>query len=102
MEIKYKYTNKTLSVLFCGELDETSAVNTRSFLDLLIEKKRPKKIVFDLQNLSFMDSTGVGVLLGRYKKCRAEGIGIMISSPTQSIDKLLTLSGIYTVMPKIS
>ncbi len=102
MEIKHKFINGTLLVSLHGELDETAADNARSFLDLLIDKKAPKRVVFELEGLSFMDSTGIGVLLGRYKRCKAAGVSVMISSPRQNIDKLLNLSGIYTIMPKIS
>jgi len=102
MEIKYKFFDNTLKISFFGELDESSAENARNYLDLLIEKKSPQKIIFDFGCLSFMDSTGIGVLLGRYKKCKAKKIKMMITSPNKSIDKLFNLSGIYSIIPKIS
>ena len=102
MEIKHKLINRTLQIYLCGELDETAAENTRSFLDLLIDKRLPEKIVFDLSRLTFMDSTGIGVLLGRYKRCKNLNIRVQITSPQSAVDKLLALSGIYTVIPKIS
>ena len=102
MEIKHKLINRTLQICLCGELDETAAENARTFLDMLIDKKLPEKIIFDLSRLTFMDSTGIGVLLGRYKRCKNLNINVLIASPHSTVDKLLTLSGIYTVIPKIS
>ena len=102
MEIKHKYSNRTLQIYLCGELDETAAENARIFLDMLIDKRMPEKVIFNLSSLVFMDSTGIGVLLGRYKRCKKLNIRVQITSPQNSVDKLLALSGIYTVMPKIS
>ena len=58
--------------------------------------------VMELSGLNFMDSTGIGVLLGRYKKLSNLGIPILIANPNKSVDKILTLSGIYKIMPKIA
>ena len=48
-----------------------------------------------------MDSTGIGVLLGRYKMLKKIGVPIYIQNPSVSINKILQISGIYEIMPKI-
>jgi len=48
-----------------------------------------------------MDSTGIGVLLGRYKTLKKAGIPIYIQNPSVSINKILQISGLYEIMPKI-
>ena len=99
--VNSKLVGSTLYVGLNGELDESSAVFVRSKLDALIDKGGMKKVVVELSDLSFMDSTGVGVLLGRYKRLQSKGIPIYIANPTPSIDKLLNLSGMYGIMPKV-
>ncbi|MBE5731313.1 MAG: STAS domain-containing protein [Clostridiales bacterium] len=101
MKIVHKTVGTTLYVGLCGELDESTSVTTRAALDKLIEDFSATKFVVDMSALKFMDSTGIGVLLGRYKKLKAKGASLFIASPTPTVDKLLTLSGIYDIMPKI-
>jgi len=102
MKIAYKTVNSVLYVGISGELDESMAKQARETLDAMIESGRMKKVVFDMSGLSFMDSTGIGVILGRFKKLKAMEIPLMIANPTKAVDKVLSLSGIYQYMPKIS
>ena len=85
----------TMYVSLAGELDDRTAPEMRRQLDEII------KIVFDLSRLEFMDSTGIGVLLGRYKKLQGKSVPAFIAKPEKSVDKVLTLSGIYKLMPKL-
>jgi len=81
-----------------GELDHHSAAEIRKQLDTEILKTQDKKIVLDLSGLTFMDSSGIGVLLGRYKLFAARRLYIRNASP--QIDRILKLSGIYKIMPE--
>ncbi len=102
MQIKSKIYNNTLYVVLSGELDEHSAIYTRQMLDRLLEKITFQQVIFDLSELSFMDSTGIGVLIGRYKKCKASKIPIYICNPNQHIERIFQIAGLYEIMPKIS
>ena len=82
-------------------MDEGSAALVRSELDEAISIGEIRKVVIEMSELKFMDSTGIGVLLGRYKKLSAVGVPIFIANPSKTIDKILTLSGVYGIMPKI-
>lgn len=101
MKIQHKVVNSVLYVSMTGELDESAAAYTRDFLEALFEKSPIKKVVMDMSELSFMDSTGIGVLIGRFKILKARGVPIMIANPSKVVDKILTLSGIYELMPKV-
>ena len=57
--------------------------------------------VFNLAAVRFMDSTGIGFLIGRYKKLRKYGMVMALESPNAGADKILALSGVYSLMPKI-
>ena len=87
---------------FDGELDEHTAANVRTALDSRIARGDFRNFVFDFSRLKFMDSTGIGVLLGRYKALKRKGAGIYISSPNPQVDKILSLAGIYSIMQKIN
>ncbi len=100
MRIEHKKLGNTLYVGLAGELDECAAGEVRERLDEIVSGSYGR-IVFDLAELNFMDSTGIGVLIGRYKKLKARGIPVLLSSPTRSVDRVLSLTGIYEIMPKI-
>ena len=103
MQIKYRLDKDTLYIYSYGELDEYSAGEARGKIDRIIdEHSLSKSVVFDFANLSFMDSTGIGVLLGRYKKLKRIGARSYISRPSFAVNKILQISGLYEVMPKIN
>lgn len=99
--ISSKLVGKTMYVGLDGELDESTAVYTRTKLDAVLSDERIAKVVVELSQLKFMDSTGIGVLLGRYKRMKTRGVSVYLANPTKSIDKILTLSGLYGIMPKV-
>lgn len=101
MEITSKLYGDTLCVSLKGELDEHYAIYTRNFLDDLFDKTDFKQVVFDLNYLEFVDSTGVGVLIGRYKKLKSKNQQIYITNPSTHAEKIFLMSGIYQIMPKI-
>ena len=101
MEIKSKIISGTLYILLQGELDEYSANYTRDTLDNLILKNNFNKLVIDMHDLEFMDSTGVGVLIGRYKKLKSKKIFMYVVNPNSHIEKIFKMSGLYEIIPKI-
>ena len=101
MQIKKKLVDNTLHVMLCGELDEYTANYTRNVLDELICANRFTKMIIDLSQLEFMDSTGIGVLIGRYKKLKNKNTPIYITNANIHIEKIFKMSGLYEIMPKI-
>ncbi|MFQ6723891.1 MAG: anti-sigma factor antagonist [Clostridia bacterium] len=103
MQVKTKVHNNSLYVLLIGELDEANAPYIRNNLDHVIEsEKRYNKVIMDLSQLDFMDSTGIGVMLGRYKKLQSRNIPIYIINPSRQAEKIFQMAGLYDIMPKIS
>ncbi len=102
MEIKSRIIKRTLYILISGELDEYTAPSVRKNLDLLLDTEKGfVQIVMDLSELTFMDSTGVGVLIGRYKKMRESNKPIFITNPSRVAERIFKMSGLYEIMPKI-
>lgn len=101
MEIKYSYSNSTLVIYFVGELDEHSAKPARERLDELIDSLYVESAIYELTGLNFTDSTGIGLMLGRYKKLKNKGANVFIKGAKPNIEKVLLTSGLYSVMPRI-
>lgn len=101
MKIKYRIVNKALQIKLCGELDESTAQKARADIDTLIDSNAFAEVVFDFSEVHFMDSTGIGMLLGRFKKLNKMGCGMYIKNPTKQADKILYMSGLYEIIKKI-
>ena len=102
MEIKFSKSNDSLTFYIYGELDECSSSRAKDMLDNVINNNGlVKKCTFNLSGLSFMDSTGIGLLIGRYKKLKKMGINSYISGANFSSEKIIELSGLYSIMPKV-
>ena len=102
MEIKFKNLSNKLYVYLYGELDEYASRSIRSLLDNLLDQYlQSRAVIFNLANLTFMDSTGLGFLIGRYKKMKERNIGIYICNPSTHAEKIFQMTGLYDVMPKI-
>ena len=82
-----------LSVKLMGEIDHHSAVGVRADIDSLFFESRPRKIVLDLSEISFMDSSGLGLIMGRYALARDLGCAMALRSPSVAVMKILTLAG---------
>ena len=102
MNIKSRIYNNTLYIMLIGELDEYSASYTRNYLDDLFKTPNFSQVIIDLSELEFMDSTGIGVLIGRYKKLKNLRIPIYICNPSLHIEKIFNMTGLFEIMPKIS
>lgn len=101
MQIKSRVKAGVLYVLLCGELDEHSATYTRITLDEMFDRPDFQKIIIDLSELSFMDSTGIGVLIGRYNRMKDKDIPIYIANPSSHAERIFKMTGLYEIMPKI-
>ena len=70
MQINAKFYLDTLYIQIVGELDEHTASHARTAIDTQLDGAECKQVVIDLSKLEFMDSTGIGIMMGRYKKMK--------------------------------
>ena len=89
----HKIDNGVLEIKLMGEIDHHSAVNVRSDIDELIFDLRPSKVVLDLSEISFMDSSGLGLIMGRYALIKDFGGTLSLRAPTVAVMKILSLAG---------
>jgi stage II sporulation protein AA (anti-sigma F factor antagonist) len=102
MQVSNKVHGNVLYILLNGELDEKTAEYTRISMEKCMENVSVARIVIDLANLRFMDSTGIGVLIGRYKKMQSKGVPIYIANPSTQAERIFKMTGLYQIMPKIN
>jgi stage II sporulation protein AA (anti-sigma F factor antagonist) len=101
MQVLTKIHKNTLYISLNGELDEKTSEYTRIAMEKCMAGTNAGQIVIDLANLSFMDSTGIGVLIGRYKKMKDKGIPIYISNPSVQAERIFKMTGLYQIMPRV-
>ena len=102
MLIQSRLVNNTLYINLVGELDENTSSYAREKMDTMMALDNFRQIVIDLSELTFMDSTGIGILLGRYKKMKSHNIPIFICNPSSHAERIFQMTGLYDIMPKIS
>lgn len=97
MRLKKSKQNGILTVRPSGELDQHSASALRSELDAALSAPDVKRIEFDMSGVTFMDSAGIGVLLGRYRLISNKGGSMGVYGASRSVERILRMSGIYTI-----
>lgn len=98
LNIELEIINDVLCIRLDGELDHHFAEDLRLKATNAIEKNNIRHIVLNLANLSFMDSSGLGVILGRYKQIKQIGGEMVICAISPSIQRLFDMSGMFKIM----
>lgn len=97
--VKYFLNNKNLLVKFeMTELDHHVAGEIREDIDDILMKKSVKNIIFDFENINFMDSSGIGVIIGRYKKISSEKGKVSVININSRVKKVFDLSGMNNII----
>ncbi len=81
-------------VRITGDIDHHSAPGIREEIDRELKRIRPKSLVLDLGSTDFMDSSGLGLILGRLRRTQELGIALTLLNPTEQIVKILRLAGV--------
>lgn len=98
MDIKLECIGTTLVAKLDGELDHYSANNVKEKIDREIELKRINNLILDFNKVSFMDSSGIGMIVGRYKIINSLGGKIMVIRANSHVEKILEISGIKKIL----
>lgn len=102
MQTQFKLTDSVLYIYLSGDMDEHSSLAVRREVDKIIDDAASaSEAVFNLSGVNFMDSTGIGFLIGRYKRLKKYGMKMKIEGASLSTDRVLSLSGVYSLIQKI-
>jgi len=101
MNITGRSVNGILTITIEGEIDESVSNNARARLETILEKNIYRCVVFDLSKVLFMDSTGIGIMLGRYKKLKGQKIPTYILNPSPYAERIFNATKLFDLMPKI-
>ena len=99
MNCKYFQEDKLLLLQITEEIDHHFAEEIRRKVDYEITRYMPRKVVFDFNKVTFMDSAGIGMLIGRYKVAKMLGSTIEMINVKPSIKKVFEMSGILKIIP---
>lgn len=99
LTLQVQHSHNVLIVRLCGELDHHTAEKVRQTIEKELEKEIYTHLVLNLADLEFMDSSGLGVILGRYKKVTQLGGKMMLCSIRPSIYRLMEMSGLFKILP---
>ena len=99
---KYEMNEDTLNITLSGEIDHHTAKAARVEIDRQIYFFRAKTVILDLSQVGFMDSSGLGLILGRYTHVKELGGALKVLNPTPSVKRLLTLAGTEKIIPIIN
>ena len=98
MQIECTVKDLNLLVHFEGELDHHTAKEARESIDKAFVSNNVKNIIIDLQGLNFMDSSGIGLLMGRYKIASQNGGKLYIKNVSERVEKILRMSGVLKIL----
>ena len=88
-----KEDNKVIALL-SGEIDHHNAKSLRQDIDFSLRENQPEELIMDFSEVGFMDSSGIGLVMGRYKLMQEIGGNLVVRNPPPHIKKVMRLSGI--------
>ena len=100
MEVLYEVRGENLFIYLPEELDHHNSKMITEQSDWYIVSNQIRNIIFNFKNTNFMDSSGIGVIMGRYKLIKTRGGNITVTNINNAIDRILTISGLYKIVNK--
>ncbi|APH04533.1 anti-sigma F factor antagonist [Bacillus weihaiensis] len=98
LAIELDVKKSVLCIRLSGELDHHAAEELREKVTETLAAKQVQHIVLNLEKLSFMDSSGLGVILGRYKQIKAMGGEMVVCAISPAVKRLFDMSGLFKII----
>lgn len=92
--LKFDFKDGVLRVTIVGEINYHRAVFVRQKIDEKIQELSPQNLVLDLAEVSFMDSSGLGLVMGRYQLMKDLGGTLTVANPSAEHKKIFKLAGL--------
>ena len=93
----YMVSRRNLIISLNAELDHHLADEMREVIDEIIYERGVNRVIIDFSKVGFMDSAGIGLIMGRYKKIRDNG-DISVVGANESIKRILLISGLHKIV----
>lgn len=94
MPTRLDVKENVVTAYLSGEIDHHTAKKIRDEIDTAVEENRPEILVLDFGEVGFMDSSGIGLVMGRFKTMQAVGGKIVVQNPSLHIKKVMRLAGL--------
>ena len=98
MEEDFKVIDNYLCIKMPEEVDHHSAAILRNRVDAILDHQPVRHVAFDFSRTTFMDSSGIGMIMGRYRKVIQKNGEIRAIHVDDRINRILQLSGIYKII----
>lgn len=95
---RFEVEGQTMIIHLGEDLDHHNAVYIREMADSFLEKYQIERIVFDFSGVEFMDSSGIGVIMGRYKQMSYVGGCVYVYGIGKNVDRIFQMSGLYKLV----
>ncbi len=92
--IKTEYQNHVLTAYISGEIDHDSAAKIRARIDGAAQSVKPRVLCMDFSGVSFMDSSGVGLVMGRYRQMKLLGGALRVINVSDRVYRIFAMSGL--------
>ena len=99
MQLANKRKGGSLTVMLTGELDHHNAADIRETLDGMLDGS-VRELVLDMSGVTFMDSTGIGIVLGRYRRMQERDGRLYLSGLGGSAEKILRMAGVLGLVER--
>lgn len=97
--VTYEEHGEALEIRVTGEIDHHGAVSIRSGIDGVLASRRPPRVFLELSGVSFMDSSGLGLIMGRYALVKRYGGKLAVLDPSPAVQKMMDLAGMERMIP---
>lgn len=94
MEVILTTEGQTVTAALSGEIDHHGAGEIRQKIDELIQRVEPEELILDFRNVTFMDSSGIGLVMGRYRVLQSFGGTLCLSNVPSPLKKVMRLAGL--------
>ena len=101
MKVNHYLDDKLLFFEITEELDHHVVERIRKRADYEIQRFMPKKVIFDFKKVGFMDSAGIGLIIGRYKTANLYGGTIELINVNEKLKRIFEMSGVSKIIPII-
>ena len=98
MKVNHYIEDKILEFEITEEIDHHNSEKIRNRIDYEIQRFMPKKVILDMKQVKFMDSAGIGLIIGRYKVANSYGGELEVHNVSDKLKRILDMSGIHKII----